>query len=134
MEGTQMVLLDIRKLSTAVVETVVGEQARNATATQHAADAIQADEQLGKKDKVASLSSLLDVELKRLTDLHNEGGEFGAYMHGAAHQLLDHMKACQGEGIELCKPVIFASLQMVALGWRLASAHLECQSLDRSVV
>ena len=123
MDTSAVKILDIRKLTPAMLEKACREHAEVATRVQKLADAIDHNRELSVADKRRLVRELLPADLKCMYDLYNaDTGQIGKFLHTAAHQLLEQLRDLKGE--DTCKMLVQAEVQMLLLGWALAEAVL----------
>ena len=128
------VLLDITKCPMEVILTVLADQSRNASWAQACIDASENNRELSTTERSELVKKAMPVSHQWLLDRVNDTGELNAFMHDGAHQTIDACNRTRQQGSEACKVLMMAQQQWLLLGWAIASAFLENQSLERSVV
>lgn len=122
--------MDITKVPIATWETVIMERIRASTETQHMVNAIENDGKPdGTDEKRLAVKAVLPPELSHLFNLVNTNEHVQKMLHGGAHELIDGMMSTDAQEHSPCKYIIQAECQMILLGWKLACAYIECESL-----
>jgi hypothetical protein len=123
-------LLDIRNVTAAMVEALIIQRNADAKKWQPLCDALEADATMTEQEKHIAAVKMAPVDMQHMVKLMESSALFEKAFHDTTHHLLRRLATCDGHE---CSLTVNCLVQSMVMGWQLAAAYLETQSLEQSV-